>query len=96
MPDLLIELLSEEIPARMQRKASLDLEKLFTDGISELGLTYESSAAFSTPRRLTLALENVSNKSLSSVEEKRGPRNCLLYTSPSPRDSGQSRMPSSA
>lgn len=74
MPDLLIELLSEEIPARMQRKASLDLEKLFTEGISELGLTYESSAAFSTPRRLTLALENVSNKSLSSVEEKRGPR----------------------
>ena len=70
MPDLLIELLSEEIPARMQRKASLDLEKLFTEGISELGLTYESSAAFSTPRRLTLALENVSNKSLSSVEER--------------------------
>ena len=53
MPDLLIELLSEEIPARMQQKASLDLEQLFTDGISELGLTYESSAAFSTPRRLT-------------------------------------------
>ena len=47
MPDLLIELLSEEIPARMQRKASSDLEKLFTDGISELGLTYESSTNFS-------------------------------------------------
>ena len=74
MPDLLIELLSEEIPARMQRKASSDLEKLFTDGISELGLTYESSANFSTPRRLTLVLQNVSNTSLSRVEEKRGPR----------------------
>ena len=74
MPDLLIELLSEEIPARMQRKASSDLEKLFTEGISELGLTYESSANFSTPRRLTLVLENVSSKSLSRVEEKRGPR----------------------
>ena len=36
MPDLLIELLSEEIPARMQRRASLDFEKLLTDGISEL------------------------------------------------------------
>ena len=44
MPNLLIELLSEEIPARMQRKASSDLEKLFIEGISELGLTYESSA----------------------------------------------------
>ena len=74
MPDLLIELLSEEIPARMQRKASSDLEQLFTEGISELGLTYESSASFSTPRRLTLVLENVSSKSLSRVEEKRGPR----------------------
>jgi len=58
----------------MQRKASSDLEKLFTDGISELGLTYESSANFSTPRRLTLVLQNVSNTSLSRVEEKRGPR----------------------
>ena len=74
MPDLLIELLSEEIPARMQRKASSDLEQLFTEGISELGLTYKSSASFSTPRRLTLVLENVSSKSLSRVEEKRGPR----------------------
>ena len=74
MPDLLIELLSEEIPARMQRKASSDLQQLFTKGISELGLTYESSASFSTPRRLTLVLENVSSKSLSRVEEKRGPR----------------------
>lgn len=74
MPDLLIELLSEEIPARLQQKASLDLEKLFTNGISELGLTYESSAAFSTPRRLTLALENVASTSLSRVEEKKGPR----------------------
>ena len=74
MPDLLIELLSEEIPARMQRKASLDFEKLFTDGISELGLSYESSAAFTTPRRLVLVLENVSSESLSRSEEKRGPR----------------------
>ena len=71
MPDLLIELLSEEIPARLQQKASLDLEKLFTNGISELGLTYESSAAFSTPRRLTLVLENVASTSLSRVEEKK-------------------------
>ena len=68
--DLLIELLSEEIPARMQRKASSDLEQLFTEGISELGLTYKSSASFSTPRRLTLVLENVSSKSLSRVKEE--------------------------
>tara|TARA_B100001248_G_scaffold261812_1_gene254415 strand:- start:5047 stop:7107 length:2061 start_codon:yes stop_codon:yes gene_type:complete len=74
MPDLLIELLSEEIPARMQRRASLDFEKLLKHGISELGLSYESSATFTTPRRLVLVLENVSSKSLSRSEEKRGPR----------------------
>ena len=74
MPDLLIELLSEEIPARMQQRASLDFEKLLTDGISELGLSYESSAAFTTPRRLVLVLENVSSNSHSRSEEKRGPR----------------------
>ncbi|GIR84996.1 MAG: hypothetical protein CM15mP85_16200 [Rhodobacterales bacterium] len=70
MPDLLIELLSEEIPARMQRRASLDFEKLLTDGISELGLSYESSAAFTTPRRLVLVLENVSIKVLAALKRK--------------------------
>jgi len=51
MPDLLIELFSEEIPARMQTRAAEDLKKLVTDGLVENGLTYAGAAAFSTPRR---------------------------------------------
>jgi glycyl-tRNA synthetase beta chain len=52
MPDLLIELFSEEIPARMQARACADLQKLITDGLVDAGLTYGSAGAFSTPRRL--------------------------------------------
>ena len=51
MPDLLIELFSEEIPARMQARAADDLRKLVTDGLVEAGLTYAGAAAFATPRR---------------------------------------------
>ena len=54
MPDLLIELLSEEIPARMQAKAAEDLRRLMTDGLVEAGLTYEGVREYWTPRRLTL------------------------------------------
>ena len=50
MPDLLIELLSEEIPARMQAKAAEDLRRLLTDGLVEAGLTYAHAASFATPR----------------------------------------------
>ena len=53
MPDLLIELFSEEIPARMQKRAAQDLKKLVTDGLVEAGLTYSAAGVFSTPRRLT-------------------------------------------
>ena len=53
MPDLLIELFSEEIPARMQARAREDLKKLVTDGLVAAGLTYVSAGALSTPRRLT-------------------------------------------
>ena len=59
MPDLLIELFSEEIPARMQKRASEDLQKLVTNGLVEAGLTYASAAAFATPRRLTLPVEGL-------------------------------------
>ncbi|WP_282059627.1 glycine--tRNA ligase subunit beta [Roseobacter litoralis] len=74
MPDLLIELFSEEIPARMQRRAAQDLQKLVTDGLVEAGLTYASAAAFSTPRRLTLTLEGVLAASPTTVEERKGPK----------------------
>ncbi len=74
MPDLLIELFSEEIPARMQGKAAADLQKLVTDGLVEAGLTYAGARAFSTPRRLTLALDGLLAQSPTQREERRGPK----------------------
>ncbi|MFT6674525.1 MAG: glycyl-tRNA synthetase beta chain [Sulfitobacter sp.] len=74
MPDLLIELFSEEIPARMQKRAAQDLQKLVTNGLVEAGLTYASAAAFSTPRRLTLAVEDMLAASPRQVEERKGPK----------------------
>ncbi len=74
MPDLLIELFSEEIPARMQARASDDLKKLVTNGLVDAGLTYASAAAFSTPRRLTLTIEGMLNASPSLTEERKGPK----------------------
>ncbi|WP_103171373.1 glycine--tRNA ligase subunit beta [Paracoccus sp. SY] len=74
MPDLLIELFSEEIPARMQARARKDLRKLVTDGLVEAGLTYASAGAFSTPRRLTLAVEGLTAHSPTTREERKGPR----------------------
>lgn len=74
MPDLLIELFSEEIPARMQGKAASDLKKLVTDGLVEAGLTYASVGAFSTPRRLVLSVEELTAESKPVREERKGPR----------------------
>ena len=74
MPDLLLELFSEEIPARMQARAAEDLKKLVTDGLVEAGLTYAGAGAFSTPRRLVLALEGLSAESPTLSEERKGPR----------------------
>ncbi len=74
MPDLLIELFSEEIPARMQRRAAEDLQKLMTNGLVEAGLTYASAACFSTPRRLALAVEGMLDASPRQVEERKGPK----------------------
>jgi glycyl-tRNA synthetase beta chain len=74
VPDLLIELFSEEIPARMQTRAAEDLKNLVTNGLVEAGLTYGSAAAFSTPRRLTLALGDMLAASPRTVEERKGPK----------------------
>ena len=74
MPDLLIELFSEEIPARMQTRAAEDLKKLVTNGLVEAGLTYAGAAAFSTPRLLTLAIEGLLANSPTLREERKGPR----------------------
>ena len=74
MPDLLIELFSEEIPARMQKKASEDLKRLVTDGLVEAGLTYASAGAFATPRRLVLSVEGLLAQSPTTREERKGPK----------------------
>lgn len=74
MPDLLIELFSEEIPARMQTRAAEDLKKLVTEGLVEAGLTYAGAAAFTTPRRLTLSLEDLLAESKPVREERKGPK----------------------
>ncbi len=74
MSELLLELLSEEIPARMQAKAADDLKRLVTEGLKARGLETGAARAFSTPRRLTLAIENVPAKSPAISEEKKGPR----------------------
>ncbi len=73
MPDLLIELFSEEIPARMQARAREDLKKLVTDGLVEAGLTYASAGAHSTPRRLVLSVEGLTGESRPVREERKGP-----------------------
>ena len=74
MPDLLIELFSEEIPARMQGKAADDLKRLVTDGLVEAGLTYAGAAAYSTPRRLALRVNGLTDRSPDLKEERKGPR----------------------
>jgi glycyl-tRNA synthetase beta chain len=73
MPDMLLELFSEEIPARMQAKARDDLRRLVTEGLVQAGLTYASAGAFSTPRRLTLTIEGLTGESAALREERKGP-----------------------
>jgi len=74
MPDLLLELFCEEIPSRMQRRASEDLQKLVTDSLVEAGLTYEGAKAFVTPRRLALTVNGLTARSPDLREERKGPR----------------------
>ncbi len=74
MPNLLLELRSEEIPARMQRKAAGDLKKLLTDALVEAGLTYEGAREYWTPRRLTLDIHGLTARSADIREERKGPR----------------------
>ncbi len=74
MPELLLELLSEEIPARMQARAAADLEKLVLAGLAEAGLGHGAAEAHATPRRLALAVEDVPGRQPDLREERRGPR----------------------
>ncbi|CAN5286692.1 glycine--tRNA ligase subunit beta [soil metagenome] len=74
MPELLLELLSEEIPARMQAKAAQDLKSLVTNALVDAGLLYEGAQAHATPRRLVLAIEGLAGKAADVTEERKGPR----------------------
>jgi glycyl-tRNA synthetase beta chain len=74
MPDLLLELFSEEIPARMQTQAAEDLRKLVTNALVERGLLYEGAASFATPRRLALHIAGLPARQPDTREEKKGPR----------------------
>ncbi|MCK1636367.1 glycine--tRNA ligase subunit beta [Bradyrhizobium sp. 157] len=74
MPDLLLELFSEEIPARMQAKAADDLRRMVTDRLVAEGLVYEGAKAFATPRRLALTVHGIPVRQSDLKEERRGPR----------------------
>jgi glycyl-tRNA synthetase beta chain len=74
MPDLLFELFSEEIPARMQAKAAEDLRRMVTDRLVAEGLVYEGAKAFATPRRLTLTVHGIPARQSDLKEERKGPR----------------------
>jgi glycyl-tRNA synthetase beta chain len=74
MPDLLLEIFCEEIPARMQRRAADDLRTLVTNGLVDAGLAYEGAKAFVTPRRLALTVHGVPARSPDRREERKGPR----------------------
>ncbi|MGD9656229.1 MAG: glycine--tRNA ligase subunit beta, partial [Methylocystis sp.] len=74
MSDLLFELFSEEIPARMQRQAADDLKRLVTNALVDRGLTYEGAAAYVTPRRLALQVVGLPSRQPDVREERKGPR----------------------
>ncbi len=74
MPDLLLELFSEEIPARMQAQAAVDLKRLVTDALVAGGLVYEGAQGFATPRRLSLHIAGLPARQPDLREERKGPR----------------------
>ncbi|MDE5442946.1 glycine--tRNA ligase subunit beta [Bradyrhizobium sp. CSA207] len=74
MPDLLLELFSEEIPARMQAKAADDLRRMVTDKLVAEGLVYEGAKAFATPRRLALTVHGIPSRQPDLKTERRGPK----------------------
>src|SRR5258707_14919460 len=74
MAEFLLELLSEEIPARMQTRAAEDLKRLVGDGLKAAGLSFAAARAFATPRRLALVVDGLPVARADVSEEKRGPR----------------------
>ena len=74
MPDLLLELFSEEIPARMQARAAADLERLVTEGLKAQSIGFETANSYTTPRRLVLSITGLPERQPDVREERRGPR----------------------
>src|SRR3712207_3487202 len=74
MPDFLLELLSEEIPARMQAKAGADLERLFREQLSAAGVSAGAVETYATPRRLALIARELPRETEALREETKGPR----------------------
>ncbi|WP_339832024.1 glycine--tRNA ligase subunit beta [uncultured Parvibaculum sp.] len=74
MSELLLELFSEEIPARMQKRAGEDLVRLVTDALKEAGVEGQNARAFATPRRLTLVIDGLPEKTPDVKEERKGPK----------------------
>ncbi|MEE8559184.1 MAG: glycine--tRNA ligase subunit beta, partial [Alphaproteobacteria bacterium] len=74
MAELLLELLSEEIPARMQARAAEDLKRLVCERLKGAGLAYKDAYAYVTPRRLALVVTGLPKKQPDTTEEKKGPR----------------------
>ena len=74
MSELLLELFSEEIPARMQKRASEDLQRLVTDALKAAGVTGANARAFATPRRLALVIDSLPDKTPDVKEERKGPK----------------------
>jgi glycyl-tRNA synthetase beta chain len=74
MAELLLEVRSEEIPARMQTRAADDLKRLVADGLKAAGLAFTDARAFATPRRLSLVVDGLPAARPDVSEERRGPR----------------------
>lgn len=74
MPQLLLEIFSEEIPARMQAQAARDLERLIVGGLTDRGFFNEGARSFATPRRLTLVIEGLPAQQADVTEERKGPK----------------------
>lgn len=89
MPDLLLELFSEEIPARMQAKAADDLRRMVSDKLVAEGLVYEGAKAFATPRRLALTVHGIPVRQPDLKDERKGPKSAR----PRPPFRASSRQP---
>ena len=74
MSELLVELLSEEIPARMQDRARRDFERLVLAGLKEAGLAHGASRAFAGPRRIVLVVKGLPERQPDRAEARKGPR----------------------